>query len=474
MWGSRLALLALLALDPAEDPQALVAQLGSDRHAEAAAALAADPDPAGLVRGLGAARYGNREAAARAPKALGRDALPALRAARDSGDPEVRTRARRLAEAIERDWLVRPTLILLDFQDRPLDEVIGAIDGRKGLRLALMAAPSDPSRRRAVTVRTAGPVPFWDAVERICRAADLVPPPANHLVNPGLGGPIAYLMPSKPDLKPSPFVDSGPFRVYLVSLDLKGHSGSGAPVPAVPAAQLSARLMIEPEPRMFVIPDGRMGWTEAVDDRGQSLVPPGGETPRRYPAEGGYGFFATSSSAMGPRLTLVERLQRPHDPGRTIRRLRGTLPVLLAARGPVPIVVPMEDAEGKTVEDDEVAITVQEIRADARPPALPSASVHLLVRSRGKAALRPRMLEHQIEVSDAEGHVFRVGHMQVDSNREGARVRLGLHSAALRRGPVPGGPPADGRASGPARLTFHHMIEAPTELSFAFEDVPMP
>lgn len=440
----------------------------------AALALAADPDPAELVRSLGAARYGDREAAARALQALGRDALPALRAARDSGDPEVRTRARELAETIERDWLVRPTPISLDFQDRPLDEVIGAIDGRNGLRLALMAAQSDPSRRRAVTVRSAGPVPFWDAVEQLCRAADLVPPPANYRANHGKGVPIAYLMPSKPDLEPSPFVDSGPFRVYLVSLNLEGRSGPGAAAAAGSPVQLSARLMIEPEPRMYAIPDGRIGWTEAVDDRGQSLVPPGGDTPRRYPPEGGYGFLATSSSAMGPRLTLIERLQRPHDPGRTIRRLRGTLPMLVAARGPVPLVVPLENAEGKTVEDDEVAITVQEVQTNARPTAPPTARVHLLVRSRGKAALRPRMLGHQIEVSDAEGHVFQGGAMQVESSREGARVRLNLYSAAPRPWPVPGGPPAEGKASGPARLTFHHMIEAPTELSFAFEDVPMP
>ena len=48
-------------------------------------------DPSALVGQLGAARYADREAAAGALERLGRAALPALRAARDHRDPEVRS-----------------------------------------------------------------------------------------------------------------------------------------------------------------------------------------------------------------------------------------------------------------------------------------------------------------------------------------------------------------------------------------------
>jgi hypothetical protein len=75
---------------------------------------------------------------------------------------------------------------------------------------------------------------------------------ADH-VSSGGTDPIADLMSAKRDLEPSPFVDNGPFRVYLVSLNLEGRSNPGAPASRVSASRLSARPMIEPEPRMFVI-----------------------------------------------------------------------------------------------------------------------------------------------------------------------------------------------------------------------------
>ncbi len=58
---------------------------------------AADPGPDArqLVERLGAPRYVDREAAAEALKALGREALPVLRSARNTRDPEIRRVPRR-------------------------------------------------------------------------------------------------------------------------------------------------------------------------------------------------------------------------------------------------------------------------------------------------------------------------------------------------------------------------------------------
>jgi hypothetical protein len=101
--------------------------------------VAADgPGAAALVARLGAPQFADREAAGRALREVGRDALPALQAAAKSKDPEVRTRSARLVEDIQRDWLTKPTRLALDFRDETVEGVIKAIDGRNGLRLAAL------------------------------------------------------------------------------------------------------------------------------------------------------------------------------------------------------------------------------------------------------------------------------------------------------------------------------------------------
>src|SRR4051812_44376729 len=111
--GANLALIILLGQVPAADPAALVAQLGSPRYAD-------------------------REAATAALERMGRTALAPLRAARDARDPEIRTRAAALVHTIEGTLLTQPTLVTLDFVDRPLPEVIKALSDQTGIKLGLI------------------------------------------------------------------------------------------------------------------------------------------------------------------------------------------------------------------------------------------------------------------------------------------------------------------------------------------------
>src|SRR4051794_14759330 len=86
------------------------------------------PDASSLVAQLGSSRYAQRESAEVELSKLGRVALPALRAAKDSKDPEIRLRATALVTRIEKSLLVQPTSITLDIQSQPLDEAIQAIN----------------------------------------------------------------------------------------------------------------------------------------------------------------------------------------------------------------------------------------------------------------------------------------------------------------------------------------------------------
>jgi hypothetical protein len=95
MLGANLALIVLIGQVPSAESAVLVDRLGSPRYAE-------------------------REAAADDLERLGRQAIPALRAARDARDLEIRTRALALVNKIEGALLTQPTLVTLDFEDQPL------------------------------------------------------------------------------------------------------------------------------------------------------------------------------------------------------------------------------------------------------------------------------------------------------------------------------------------------------------------
>src|SRR5258708_28053691 len=77
--------------------------------------LGCAPDPTDLVNQLGSPRYALRESAEGELARLGRAALPALRAAKDSKDPEIRTRVTALLARIENSLLLQSTPVSLDF-----------------------------------------------------------------------------------------------------------------------------------------------------------------------------------------------------------------------------------------------------------------------------------------------------------------------------------------------------------------------
>lgn len=158
------------------------------------AGRAADPAEAAVAR-LAAPRYAEREKAARELEALGGPALKALRAARSSGDEEVRLRAAGLVAKIEQAErsrrLLAPPKISLMFAQYPLDLAMVEFARETGLRVAYAPTPGADAKRK-ITLDT-GPLPYWEAVHAFYKAAGLaendLPPPApspERLSSPGV------------------------------------------------------------------------------------------------------------------------------------------------------------------------------------------------------------------------------------------------------------------------------------------------
>jgi hypothetical protein len=418
---------------------------------------ATESDASALVSRLGAGRYAQRRAAAEALERLGRPALPALRKARAARDPEVRARAAELVERIESGLMVRPTLVRLDYRERPLPEVVADLSRQSGMSLTLDPEGIREWTGRRVTLREPGPLPFWDALDRLCREARLHFEVGPRLA-PGVGEPTLGVELAD-GVEPGASWNSGPFRVELVSLDYQRHRQvKGAPRgPEPPGAseQFQAQVLIQAEPRLLIAPAGPLRLIEAVDDRGQSLA---------LPAEGEAGDEPSFDFAPVAPLHAGVELKYPERPGRWIRRLRGTIPLVVAARQAEPLVIPLADAGGKTFRRGDLTVSVGSIR----PEPNEAQTLIDLTFERGGApgatgtgpVVPSLFLEQQVEVRDGRGRPFVL--FPQETTVHGGEVRMTL---ALS--------PSDG-ASAPAQLRYYGLTRARAEVTFEFADVRMP
>jgi hypothetical protein len=248
-----------------------------------------------LVTRLGSNVFREREAATRELDDLGEAALESLRLAARAGDPETRRRAAELVERISTRLttarILAPTVIELNYKDTPLADAVADLAKRTGAPIVL----HDPARLRGRTVTVAtGPVPLWQAVEQLCRKADLhewdgFTPLA------GAPQPVAQTVQQVPAIGPqgqvvirSRTVSSGPVGGNQIRLldgpgpDLPAHHAGAVRVRLLPAGtpfpvtnrgadDIILPLQISAEPKL--------GWQgaldlrvdRAVDDQGQVL-----------------------------------------------------------------------------------------------------------------------------------------------------------------------------------------------------------
>ncbi len=476
-------------------------------------ALVADPGPGELVARLGSGVFAEREEAASDLKKLGREALPALREARSSRDLEIRTRAATLADEIEAASILEPTSVRLDFRDRPLGEVADAIGRGVGVALApgpewaMSRKPGDrpawPDRR--ITLEAPGPVPFWDAIGRLCRASGLRRdyPAQGH----GLDESFRRLT-LVPGESSVPASDAGPFRVELLRIsrwrDLDLAPGLGNPAarefnfggpragPDVAEVRVSdsfAELLISVEPRLRIVGQGDLERLEAVDDQGRSVLKeptpaeraarvqmirmnphldPGLRPESRFVGSGSF----RSSPTQFRRVPLADAT----PPGGRLARLKGVVPVAVMARRADPLVLPLADAKGKTVVQDGIRLTIHE--AEVKPGHFhgeleltletDEPDETLKVQGPGIAPLivpRPLdLLERQFEILDDGDHAL--GWSFLQPPKRGVRGRMRLQVRPLEQG--------ERLDFARLRVRVFALVGAAFEVPFSFADVPMP
>jgi hypothetical protein len=445
-----------------------------------------DRDPSALVARLGASRYADREKAAESLEHLGRASLPALLAARDTRDLEVRTRALGLIQKIEGALLIEPTRVRLDIDRMPLIDVVSTFSLQAGFKVALTPENLPRWKSTRVTLHMTQAVDFWRAVDQLRDVAGLQ-------YNPGMSG---YAGQREPTFSPAdgtirsntPTSDHGPFRVSLLGLHYQrdvSYDGTGgvaelpfqeggkrvglgtAGVPAqfnpVANVQFSARLLVAAEPRLSLYQNGPLQVIEAVDNRGNSLTPIASDGPAYNRSAGYFGM------ANGPVMQLQAPLHRPDSAGESIKKLRGAIPVTISSRKPAPLVVSLIDGFGKAVENGEVQLTIYDVRT---LPNSRNSLVELSVRAnehevpgaRSDVEGFSRVLQRtdpqhlQIEVVDTRGRL--IPWFSSDADHDTARVTLTLTKLP--------------ETTQPKELRYYTLTRATLSLPFEFKDLVMP
>ncbi|HZW30070.1 MAG TPA: hypothetical protein VFF52_05140 [Isosphaeraceae bacterium] len=440
-------------------------------------------DPAELVRQLGAARYAAREAASAALERLGRPALKALRAARDARDPEIRTRAYNLIQRIEGNLLTQPSRVRLEFDQTPLHDVMKSVSTQAGFKVALQPENVPRWRSQRVTLHQPEPLPFWKAIDRLCDAAQLQYNPSQ----PGFGNPRepTFTLTDGALRTVTPVSDHGPFRVSLLGLlyqselnyaavggfrppmgadrGVRPRAGAPARLHPVSNVQFLAKLLVAAEPRLSVSLNGALQVLEAVDDRGNSLIPSGalGTVPTRFP-----GYFGMTHGAVLP---LQAPLERPATVGKTLKTLRGAIPLTVSSRRPDPLIVPLNQGTGKRFENPDVELTLHEIRTapnthqtliefSLKPNEHRASAEHDVADAWTDPLYRTDTQRLQLEILDSRDQLVPCFPSGVDS--ETSHVTLTVtnlaHTSALKE------------------LRYHTLTRASLNVPFEFHDIPIP
>jgi len=443
----------------------------------------ASTNPQVLLEQLGAARYADREAAAKALEKLGREAIPVLQNGRESRDMEIRTRAAALLEKIEGSLLTRPTMVRLNFKDASMADVVQALAQQTGMKISLFPESLPRWQQEHISLQEAEPLPFWRAVDRLCAAASL----QVDLEVRGLSSrnqPTLTLT-DRINHPIHPISDHGPFRVSLVGLEFQRHVGFAMAMPRVranpgqaerPAAQrdlapprprpvtsvqCSVQFQVTAEPRLTISQTGALQILEARDDQGNSLRM---DNPATQVLSRNVDYLAGFCSSV---VHVRAPLNRPENPGRTIKILRGSVPLRLTSRQPDPLVVPLATATGKAFDSSDLHVLVHEVRFD---PNTHQRQIELTVRAtrsgglpaadeESAADLGSRFDPHQqnIEIIDTGGHV--VPWVQTSIDMESSRITLSMAGPA---------------SAEPKELRYYRLSESTVNVPFSFSDVPMP
>lgn len=444
--------LGLLLVSPARG------QAPPDKPAEKPAI---DPAAQRLIDQLADIDYRKRDEAARRLEAMGEKALPALRAARKHADAEVRLRAADLLGPIETATVLAPRRVTLTLEKKTAAEVLEALAKQTGYKIDTTAGPAAPAKPGGKAEEHYDfkwkDVPFWQALDEVCRAAGCT-------VQPSYGEPRVLLRAHE---RYAPYVwqagafcaTAGGFQ-QIKTVDFSSSPRAGPEVARWD--ELTFVLAVHAEPRLPLLGLGEPRVSAAYDDEKNSMVPPAG-AGKEPPNQQLFGYRPGRPYYSGRNTTLTAQvsLVRPSAKATSVKLIKGTVPINVLVEQKAEVVTDqLATAKGKKFTVGTTSFSVEDV---SETPAKQT-QVRLSITEEGGAVGGPNdytwmnSLWSRLEVHDEKGNKMQSnGGSWGGSGPSHANITLTY--------------PAGGK---PSKLVFQVWTTVQSQIGFEFKELPLP
>jgi hypothetical protein len=419
-----------------------------------------------LIQRLADREWDVRDAAEREILAMGLQAVPLLRWAAASEDPEVRRRAMRLLPGMEHALLVRPRRYSFSVVDQPFAKVIEALRTQTGYKiesnLGFISNPPGPDgkvppgeRKFTYHFKEAS---WWQILDTLSNDVPIQPP--GHY-----GDDIVRLYRGNAVGTP-PYVGyDGGFRYVPTaiqinrSVDLSLNPDN----PAVRSESLLLNMTLYAEPHMPFLGVDQPRLELARDDRKGSMLP----TPSIDELEGGNGFggrVVTRRYYGGGNKQPSVQVSIPLSAGavgaKRLELLRGVVPVsLLVEQRPVVVTEEITKAKDLKKEVEGVEFHIREVKT------MPNNQFQVQFSITNKANPSDynfiNTIYQRVELYDDKGVKFQ--NYGSSWGGGGPTVNLTLTFGNF-----------NGKIGTPAKFIFHHWVTRTHEVAFELKDLPLP
>jgi hypothetical protein len=416
----------------------------------AAGAIGAEsPTVEQLIERLGSRDFQAREAAAKALTDR-YDALPAMKKALAHPDPEVRMRLEQLVADTERNALLSPKRVSLQLDNVSVKDAVDELSRQSGYRIDLQGGVQNQ-----VVSLDAKNITFWEAFDKIANQAGLLLQ-QHHDMQGGLA-----LMSHNTI---TPFVDyRGPFRVWATGFSYHKSLMFGS----IPRHQSSIGQRTETmgfmfsvvaEPKLPLLGLGQPKLAAALDDQGNSLMPPQARGGIYETYHGGY--YGYRNLVLQTQVALVG----PGTNARSVKLIKGALPVtLLVEQRPEITVEQILTVKDKKFEGKDASLEIAEVKEAA------GKTYHIVMTARrngkdqGNDYTWTNSLHQRIELTDAKGQKFQShGFNWVNGTPTTVNGTFMFGE---------GGNAAMGK---PHKLTYYGWVTMQHQVEFEFKDLPLP
>jgi hypothetical protein len=393
-----------------------------------------------------------RENASQALELLGPAVLPRLKAVSDPKDPEVRRRLAALILVLEKAPLLQPRLITLQNKQWPMREAVAELAKQSGFKVELYPSGADDERTKQLHTLAFDQQPFWQALDRLCQVGGLA-------LQRTYGDDNRLQLRFDETYVPH-VAHAGAFR--LVAQGFQYHRTiefSALPRNASQTGQrgesLTFRFTVMAEPRMPMLWVGPAVLTEAVDERGNSLLPPAGaanEAERQGFHDRSYYHDAWTN------------LVRPRREAETVKLLRGVVPIrVLVEQTPELVLDNPRQAKAQKLKSDNTELDIEEFKEDGagRQRYELKFAVRSLRSDPGNDYHFYNSIRHRFELQDAKGNKYNWSGGGWGGNENSVRGTFSFSQPGGEVGP-------------PAKLIFYGWTTLYHRVPFEFRDLPLP